>query len=82
MFCQYANIFGKPNEGIHSYRLFNIAIVDVIFTILTAYLISYYFYNKKYFGYILLILFTLAIVMHYIFCVQTTVNRFINNYIL
>lgn len=27
--CEYKDIFGIPNEGVHSYRLFNIAIVDV-----------------------------------------------------
>ena len=32
-FCQYANIFGKPGQGLHQYRLFNIAIVDVLLTI-------------------------------------------------
>ena len=32
-------IFGKPNEGIHSYRLFNIAIVDVIMTFILAYVL-------------------------------------------
>ena len=32
-FCKYKDLFGKPGEGVHSYRIFNIAIVDVILTI-------------------------------------------------
>ena len=39
MLCQYKNIFGKVNEGIHSYRIFNIAIVDVLLTILLSFII-------------------------------------------
>ena len=31
--CKYANIFGAPNTGSHKYRIFNIAIIDVIATI-------------------------------------------------
>ena len=31
---QYKDIFGKPNEGVHSYRLFDVAIVDLLLTIL------------------------------------------------
>ena len=39
--CRYKHIFGKPNTGIHTYRFFNIAIVDVMLTILLAWLIKY-----------------------------------------
>ena len=31
-FKEYSTIFGKPNEGIHSYRIFDLAIMDIIFT--------------------------------------------------
>ena len=27
--CQYKDIFGKPGEGAHSYRVANVAVVDV-----------------------------------------------------
>ena len=30
MFCKYRDIIGKVGEGIHSYRLFNIAVLDVV----------------------------------------------------
>ena len=39
---QYKDIFGKPMAGVHSYRFFNVAIVDVAATIIAAWLISYY----------------------------------------
>ena len=34
MFCNYRNLFGEVNTGLHSYRLFNIAVVDVLVTLL------------------------------------------------
>lgn len=73
--CKYKNMFGEPNTGIHKYRLFNVAVVDVIFTIIGGYMIS------KYFGYklknTLIVLFLLAIIVHKLFCVKTTINNFI-----
>ena len=74
MLCQYKNIFGKVGEGLHSYRIFNIAIVDVILTILSAFII-YLFIPKYNFFIILLFLFILGIVLHRIFCVRTTIDK-------
>lgn len=73
--CKYKNMFGEPGKGVHSYRIFNIAIVDVLATILGAFFISRAF--KLPFGYTLLFLFLLGIFMHKIFCVKTTVDKFI-----
>jgi hypothetical protein len=39
---QFANIFGKPREGIHSYRIFDVAIVDLGFTIILAFFVARY----------------------------------------
>ena len=74
MFCKYKDVLGKPRQVVHKYRIFNIAIVDVIFTVLAAYLINKSFPNYK-FIYILLVLFLLGIVMHRIFCVETTIDQ-------
>jgi len=74
MLCQYKNIFGKVGEGLHSYRIFNIAFVDVILTILSAFII-YLFIPKYNFFIILLFLFILGIVLHRIFCVRTTIDK-------
>ena len=71
--CRYKNIFGAPNTGAHSYRFFNIAIVDVILTILAAFIISYIFNIN--FSYTLLSLFILGIISHHIFCVRTTIDK-------
>ena len=71
--CKYKNALGEPGKGIHSYRLFGVAIMDVIMTIIGALLISYLFnYN---FIYTLLCLFLLGIILHRLFCVRTTVDK-------
>ena len=39
-FCKYKDYFGAPNTGAHQYRIFDLAIVDVVFTIIAGYLIA------------------------------------------
>jgi len=73
--CKYKNILGEPGKGIHSYRIFNIAIFDVLSTIIGAFIISRLF--KLPFGYTLLFLFLLGIFLHHIFCVKTTIDKVI-----
>jgi hypothetical protein len=77
--CKYTNLFGNPNKGVHSIRIFNIAVIDVLATILSAFII-YLFINKIInwnvsFWLILIMLFILGIIMHRIFCVRTTIDK-------
>jgi hypothetical protein len=74
MLCKYKNAFGKVGEGLHSYKIFNISIVDVLLTVLAAFII-HFFLPKYKFIYILLLLFILGIFLHRIFCVRTTVDK-------
>jgi len=74
MFCKYKDIFGAPNEGIHSYRIFNIAIVDLSFTVIAAFIINYYLPDYNTFI-IFVFLFILGIIMHRLFCVHTTIDN-------
>ena len=78
MLCKYKNILGKVKEGPHSYRIFNIAIVDVLLTVVAA-VIIYLFFPKSNFLYILLLLFLIGIILHYIFCVRTTIDKLLFN---
>ena len=71
--CKYKNALGEPNKGIHSYRFMGVAIMDVIITILAAYLISIFF--KYNFIYTTIVLFILGIILHRLFCVRTTVDK-------
>lgn len=74
MFCEYKEILGKVKKGVHSYRFFDIAVVDVLMTILGAYLL-YLFIPQSNFFVILVSLFLLGIAMHRLFCVRTTVDK-------
>jgi hypothetical protein len=71
--CKYKNLLGMSNKGIHSYRLFGLAIFDVIMTITVAGLISYFF--KISFIYTSVSLFILGIILHRLFCVRTTIDK-------
>ena len=79
MFCNYSEIFGKVGEGLHSYRLFNVAIIDVIFTIIGAYFLQKHYFKKYTYTEVLLGLVILGIVLHRLFCVRTTIDKMIFN---
>jgi accessory gene regulator protein AgrB len=74
MSCKYADILGKPGTGVHSIRLFNIAVVDVLVTVLLAY------FTKGPFNFwiVLLVWFIIGIIVHKIFCVKTTVGNIVS----
>ena len=73
--CRYKDIFGRPREGAHSYRIFDIAVVDVTATIVVAFIIA------RSFGVVfwksLVVMFLIGIISHRMFCVQTTVDRLV-----
>ena len=71
--CKYKDIIGKPNTGIHKYRIFDIAVLDVAVTILAGFLLSWFF--KWNVWYTLGGIFLLGIISHRIFCVRSTVDK-------
>ncbi len=73
--CRYKNALGRPGKGIHSYRIANIAVVDVALTILMAYII--WVLTECDFWLILTGCFLLGIVLHRMFCVKTTIDKFL-----
>ena len=74
MLCEYKDILGKVGEGAHSIRIFNIAIVDVLLTIIATYIIHLFVPDYR-FSIILMILFAAGIILHRIFCVRTTIDK-------
>ena len=71
--CQYQNMFGAPNTGLHSYRIFDIAIIDVLATIIIGIIVSKILHVNLI--YVLIGLFLLGIIMHRLFCVRTKIDR-------
>jgi hypothetical protein len=74
MSCPFANIFGAPRTGVHSIRFFDIALVDLSVTVLLAYLTRKFFCN---FWYSLLVWVLSGIILHRLFCVNTTIDEII-----
>lgn len=70
---KYKNALGMPNKGIHSYRVFGLAIADVILTILGAGIISHF--SKYNFFIVLILFFILGGFLHRIFSVRTTLDK-------
>tara|TARA_Y100000022_G_C13105075_1_gene308629 strand:- start:236 stop:481 length:246 start_codon:yes stop_codon:yes gene_type:complete len=73
-FCKYKNALGKPNTGIHAFRFKNIAVIDVLLTIILAIVIKNY-YPKQHFLLILAGCFLAGVILHRIFCVKTTIDK-------
>lgn len=73
MLCKYRNALGEPGKGVH-FHVLGIAVVDMLMTVLAAFIISRW--TGK-FWLVLVILFLLGIILHRIFCVNTTINKLI-----
>ena len=71
--CPYKYFFGEPKKGVHEYRIFDIAMVDLLSTFLVSYLLSQYF-NKDFYE-VTIALLLLGIIMHRIFCMRTTIDK-------
>lgn len=76
MSCPYQDILGVPNQGVHSYRILNIAMFDVglliLFAILLKLIVSLFVYISYPFAFLLS--FLLGIIIHRILCVRTTID--------
>jgi mannose/fructose/N-acetylgalactosamine-specific phosphotransferase system component IID len=68
-------MLGVPQQGIHAYRFFDIAVMDVLMTVVGARIIHWYLFQKTNYLKVLLLLFVLGILLHRLFCVRTTIDR-------
>lgn len=71
--CKYKKLFGEPKTGIHSVRFLDIAILDIIVTIIGAWIISKF--TKWDFWPVLIGFFLFGILVHKLLCVDTTINK-------
>jgi hypothetical protein len=73
MSCPYKNLFGAPGTGAHSYRFMGLAVVDVVLTFAAAGLLAWGLRTPYWLT--LLVLFLTGIILHRLFCVQTTLDK-------
>lgn len=73
--CKHKNIFGKVGEGAHKLHLGGVAIVDFMLTVLGAFI--FYYISGVPMNITLIVLLVLAIILHKVFCVNTSSNLFL-----
>jgi len=76
-FCRFKNLLGVPKKGVHRFRFMNLAIVDVALTFILAYLLKHYIFEETHYGIILGVCFLSGIFLHRLFCVKTTIDKFL-----
>lgn len=77
MFCEFSDIFGKPNVGAHSIRIpiVDLAFVDTIGTVVVGYFVyNLWFKNVDPYLYIICVI-LFVVFIHKLFCVETRFNR-------
>lgn len=70
--CPFKHIFGKEGTGVHSIRLFDIAVIDVLLTVVGAVALGYYFKWNVWIT--IAMAFIIGIIVHRVFCVNTKIN--------
>jgi|LakMenEpi03Aug12_release.lakeMendotaPanAssembly.Ray.scaffolds.fasta_scaffold392849_2 hypothetical protein len=81
MACPFKDIFGKPREGPHSYRIFDVAVVDTVLTILLAWIIQKVFFQNISFLKVLVWTFIIGEVFHWYFCVDTKIIQMLKSFL-
>jgi hypothetical protein len=74
MFCPYKDSLGVPGEKFHRHY-FGIAIMDVLGTIVLSELVVFLFHTPRWIT--LGATFLTGIVLHRLFCVRTTVDKYL-----
>ena len=77
--CKWKNILGESGKGVHSIRLFGFAVVDVVMTFILALIISRF--TKINYFIVLIFCFSLGIFLHALFCVETTVSKWLKSHL-
>lgn len=73
LLCEYRDVFGAPNTGFHARRIAGLALWDVVGTLVLAWPLARWTswpYVRS-----LAFLLVLGILLHWVFCVPTKLNR-------
>lgn len=69
MRCPYKYLLGIPGQGVHSLRFMGFAVVDIVLTLLLAW-ITAYVWNARFLT-MVVVWFVVGEVLHYLFGTQT-----------
>lgn len=67
--CPYAHVLGIPGEGVHSTRVFGLALFDIVATVILAVLVAYVCRIAVWKS--LLFWFVVGEILHYLFGTKT-----------
>lgn len=70
--CKYRDVFGTPGAGLHSVRIFGLAAVDVLATLVAAFVTARVLRVR--FAVALVFILSLGVVAHAALCVDTSLN--------
>jgi len=73
--CPYANILGVPGQGVHSRRIFGLALNDILATIVLAFITTFLInisFIKSLVGW-----FIIGEILHYLFSTKTAFLKMI-----
>ena len=73
--CKYKDAFGKLGTGIHSYKIGGVSELDFGVAAIAAYLLSLLLRTNFLTTFILFLI--LGIIVHRMFCVRTTVDKWL-----
>ena len=79
IFSEYRDVLGKPKEGVHKYRFMNVALVDYLLTIISAFLIGYLTAIPV--EIVTIVLFSSGVILHLLFDVNTNTTKFLKGYV-
>jgi hypothetical protein len=74
MLCPYKDKLGVPGQGFHRHY-FGVAILDIVGSILLSEVIVYLFHTPRWITLFSVLL--TGVVMHRLFCVRTTVDKYL-----
>ncbi len=72
--CKYRNAFGEPGKGVH-FHVLGIAIFDLAGTFIISFILHKIFHWNLWVVFLSAMI--LAIILHRLFCVNTTINKLI-----
>ena len=79
MSCPFKDIFGKPREGPHAWRVLDVAVVDSLLTVLLALILQKIFFQNFSFLKVLVWTFIIGELMHWYFCVDSKVIQMLKS---
>ena len=73
--CKYKDALGVPGQGFHSVRVLNVALLAVVGTFALALMFSQL--TGASYLWSLLLMFGFGVGLHWLFCVETSLNKFL-----